>query len=313
MHEHTQHSNPFGADSTAAQVLEDVDLTGHRAVITGGSSGIGVETARSLAGAGAEVTLAVRNPTAGKTTAEDIVATTGNERVHVAALDLGDQSSVAEFTSAWDGPLHILINNAGVMAAPESRTAEGWELQFATNHFGHFALTTGLHRALAAEGARVVAVSSSAHLLSGIIFDDIHFQRREYGPWPAYAQSKSANVLFAVEASKRWADDGITVNALMPGAIETNLQRHIDQKDKERLQASMPGASQVRWKTPEQGAATSALVAASPLVGGVSGQYFEDCQPAARHQEGSHLGVADHALNPEAAERLWQLSLDAVN
>ena len=225
MPEHTRTTTPFDAASTANRVLEGVDLTGRRAVVTGASSGIGVETARALAGAGAEVTLAVRNPAAGKSTAADITATTGNSRLHVAALDLTDQSSVAEFTSAWQGPLHILVNNAGVMAAHETRTSEGWELQFATNHYGHFKLTTELHGALASEGARVVAVSSSAHLLSGVVFDDIHFRQREYAPWSAYGQSKSANVLFAVAASKRWAQEGITANALMPGAIPAPHRR----------------------------------------------------------------------------------------
>lgn len=312
MPEHTRTTTPFDAASTANRVLEGVDLTGRRAVVTGASSGIGVETARALAGAGAEVTLAVRNPAAGKSTAADITATTGNARLRVAALDLTDQSSVAEFTSAWQGPLHILVNNAGVMAAPETRTSEGWELQFATNHYGHFKLTTELHGALASEGARVVAVSSSAHLLSGVVFDDIHFRQREYTPWSAYGQSKSANVLFAVAASKRWAPEGITANALMPGAIHTNLQRHIDDEEVERLRRETPGAHELTWKTPEQGAATSALLAASPLVDGVTGRYFEDCNEAERHQEGALHGVADHALDPDAAERLWKLSTDVT-
>ena len=149
-----------------------------RAIVTGGASGIGIETARALAGAGAEVTLAVRNVEAGNRTAEDIAATTGNARGRLASLDLADRASVASFVAAWDGPLHILVNNAGVMALPERRTPEGWEMQFATNHFGHFALAMGLHRALAAAGgARVVSVSSGAHLISPVVFDDIHFHR----------------------------------------------------------------------------------------------------------------------------------------
>lgn len=155
---------PFGAQSTAAEVIAGIDLTGRRAIVTGGASGIGVETARTLADAGAEVTLAVRNVKAGVRTADDIVASTGNKEVLVSPLDLADPASVAAFTTNWDGPLHILVNNAGVMAAPLSRTAQGWELQFATNHLGHFALATGLRDALAAaENARVVSVSSSAH------------------------------------------------------------------------------------------------------------------------------------------------------
>src|SRR5579859_1310837 len=223
-------TTPFTAESTAAEVIAGIDLTGRRAIVTGGASGIGIETARALAGAGAEVTLAVRNTAAGERTAEDITASTGSKQVLVAPLDLADQASVASFTGAWDGPLDILVNNAGVMASPLMRTPEGWEMQFATNHLGHFALATGLHRALAAAGgARIVSVSSTGHLNSPVVFDDIHYREREYDPWTAYGQSKTANVLFAVEATKRWAGDGIYVNALMPGGIRTNLQRYVSE------------------------------------------------------------------------------------
>ncbi|GHJ47757.1 oxidoreductase [Catellatospora sp. TT07R-123] len=305
-------TTPFSADSTAAEVVAGIDLTGRRAVVTGGASGIGIETARALAGAGAQVTLAVRDTAAGARTAADITATTGNKDVHVAALELTDPASVAAFVAAWDGPLHLLINNAGVMAAPRTYTPQGWELQFATNHLGHFALATGLHPALAAAGdARVVSVSSSAHLRSPVVFDDIHFREREYEPWAAYGQSKTANVLFAVEAQRRWAGDGITVNALMPGGIRTNLQRHVSDEELERLRAAM-GRSEIRWKTPEQGAATSVLVATAPYLSGVGGHYFEDCNQALPHEEGMRNGVAAYALDPEAAQRLWQVSVDTL-
>jgi NAD(P)-dependent dehydrogenase (short-subunit alcohol dehydrogenase family) len=302
---------PFGAGSTAADVVAGIDLTGRRAIVTGGASGIGVETARALAGAGAEVTLAVRNIEAGDRTAEDIIATTGNKQVVVAPLDLADRASVAEFVAGWEGPLHVLVDNAGVMAAPETRTLEGWELQFATNHFGHFALTTGLRPALAAAGeSRVVSVTSSAHLRSPVVFSDIHFRERPYDPWLAYGQSKTANVLFAVEATKLWADDGITVNAVMPGGIRTNLQRHLSE---EELQTAVRNAgTDVRWKTPEQGAATSVLVATAPLLDGIGGRYFEDCNEAEPNQPGTRRGVAAYALDPEAAERLWEVSVTAL-
>jgi NAD(P)-dependent dehydrogenase (short-subunit alcohol dehydrogenase family) len=305
-------TTPFHAESTAAEVVDGIDLTGRRAIVTGGASGIGIETARALAGAGAEVTLAVRNLEAGQHTAEDVTATTGNKQVRVAPLDLADQASVASFVAAWDGPLHILVNNAGVMASPEMRTPQGWELQFATNHLGHFALATGLHGALAAaSGARVVSVSSSAHLRSPVVFDDIHFRQRAYEPWAAYGQSKTANVLFAVEATRRWAGDGITVNALMPGGIRTNLQRYVTDEDLARLRAQT-GSTVVAWKTPEQGAATSVLVATSPLLEGVGGRYFEDCNEAGLNQPGTRRGVAAYALDPEAAERLWQVSVETL-
>jgi NAD(P)-dependent dehydrogenase (short-subunit alcohol dehydrogenase family) len=280
--------------------------------VTGGASGIGIETAQALAGAGAEVTLAVRNLAAGERTADDIIAATGNKQVLVAPLDLADRASVAAFTAEWDGPLHILVNNAGVMACPEARTAEGWELQFATNHLGHFALATGLHSPLAAAGgARIASVSSSAHLHSPVVFDDIQFREREYEPWAAYGQSKTANVLFAVEASRRWAGDGITVNALMPGAIRTGLQRHVTEAELDRLRAEV-GATEVHWKTPEQGAATSVLVVTSPLLAGVGGRYFEDCNEAEPHQPGGRRGVAAYALDPDAAALLWQVSVDLL-
>jgi NAD(P)-dependent dehydrogenase (short-subunit alcohol dehydrogenase family) len=305
-------TTPFNAGSTAAEVVAGIDLTGRRVIVTGGASGIGIETARALAGAGAEVTLAVRNAEAGERTAEDIVAATGNKQVLVAPLDLADQPSVAAFVAGWEGPLHILVNNAGVMASPLARTAEGWELQFATNHLGHFTLATGLHRALAeAGGARVVSVSSSAHLNSPVVFDDIHFREREYDPWAAYGQSKTANVLFAVAATKRWASDGITVNALMPGAIRTSLQRYITDEALAQMRARMGGGAPA-WKTPEQGAATSVLVATSPLLEGVGGRYFEDCNEAEPNQPGTRRGVAAYALDPEAAALLWAVSADTL-
>ena len=287
---------PFGWGTTAAEVVAGVDLSGRRAVVTGGASGIGIETARALATAGADVTIAVRNLEAGAKTAVEI-----GHHVQVAPLELADRASIAAFVAHWDGPLHILVDNAGVMASPLMRTAEGWEMQFATNHLGHFALATGLHDALAAAGgARVVSVSSAAHLRSPVVFDDIHFQQREYDPWLAYGQSKTANVLFAVEATNRWAGDGIAVNALHPGGIRTNLQRL-------RAEAGM-GPAAPRWKTPEQGAATSVLLAASPLVEGVSGRYFEDVAEAGLNRPGTRTGVAAYALDPEAAAQLWKVS-----
>jgi NAD(P)-dependent dehydrogenase (short-subunit alcohol dehydrogenase family) len=302
----------FGATTTAAEVIEGIDLSGRRALVTGGASGIGVETARALAGAGAEVTIAVRDLEAGDRTVEAIRAGHSTAKVAVAPLDLADRQSVAAFVAAWQGPLHILVNNAGVMASPELRTPEGWELQFATNHLGHFALATGLRHALAdAKGARVVSVSSSAHLRSPVVFEDIMFERRAYDPWLAYAQSKTANVLFAVEATRRWAADGISVNALMPGGIQTNLQRHVDPEELERMRNAATGPAP-SWKTVEQGAATSVLLAASPSVAEVSGRYFEDCVEAPISEPGTRRGVAAYALDPVAAERLWDVSTGLV-
>ncbi|MEV4753869.1 SDR family NAD(P)-dependent oxidoreductase [Micromonospora sp. NPDC049559] len=306
-------STPFGAESTADEVIAGVDLAGRRAIVTGGASGIGVATARALARAGAEVTLAVRDVEAGRRTAAEITAGTGNRRLLVAPLDLADRASVADFVGGWHGPLHILVNNAGVMAPPLRRTADGWELQFATNHLGHFALATGLHGALAAAGdARIVSVSSVGHTVAGVDFDDINFERRPYEPFVAYGQSKTANVLFAVEASRRWAADGITANALNPGRImSTGLTRHLDQEV--ALASARSTSAGVSEKSPEQGAATSVLLAASPLVAGVGGRYFEDCEEAEPHRPGVRRGVAAYALDPEAAVRLWDVSTTMIN
>jgi NAD(P)-dependent dehydrogenase (short-subunit alcohol dehydrogenase family) len=305
-------TTPFGWGSTAAEVIDGVDLTGRRAIVTGGASGIGVETARALAGAGAEVTLAVRNVDAGAKVADDIIVTTDNKQVLVDSLDLSDQASVAAFVGRWNGPLHILVNNAGVMAPPLTRTPEGWELQFATNHLGHFALTTGLHDSLvAARGARVVSLSSVGHVGSPVVFDDIQFERRPYDPALAYGQSKTANSLFAVEADRRWSAEGIRVNAVHPGAImATSLARYYDPAKLEELRTS----GVYEYKTVEQGAATSVLVAASPLLDGVGGRYFEDGNEAEPYvPDGPRRGVAPWALDPEAAALLWQVSLDLIN
>lgn len=302
----------FGAQSTAAEVVDGVDLTGKRAIVTGAASGIGVETARALTSAGAEVTLAVRNAEAGRKVAADIIASTGNEKVRVTMLDLADQASVAAFVAAWEGKLDILVANAGIMATPEMRTAEGWELQFATNHLGHFALITGLHDALTQAGhARVVVLSSVGHVNGEVLFDDLDFTHHPYEPWTAYSQSKTANILFATEAARLWAADGIAVNALNPGRIwGTGLSRHMDAPP---ASFDPKGATGVSEKNIEQGAATSVLLAASPLVEGATGRYFEDCQEAEPFTPGVRRGVAPYALDPQKAQRLWQVSLERIH
>jgi NAD(P)-dependent dehydrogenase (short-subunit alcohol dehydrogenase family) len=312
--------NQFNASSTAAEVLESVDLTGRRAIVTGAGSGIGTETARALAAAGADVTLTVRNLDAGERVANELRSRLGTDAgaLRVAHLDLADQSSVRAFASAWAGPLHILVNNAGVMALPTlTRSIEGWEAQFATNHLGHFALTQLLHGALAsAGGARVVSVASIGHLFSPVVFDDLHYRFRPYDPWTSYGQSKCANVLFAVAATRRWASDGITANALMPGNIaDTALARHVPAEVVAAITSGEGGIALPAPKTIPQGAATSALLAASPLVEGVSGRYYEDCAEASIVPERGDrtAGVAPYALDQDNAQRLWQLSADLLN
>jgi NAD(P)-dependent dehydrogenase (short-subunit alcohol dehydrogenase family) len=300
----TDSENNFGFAMTASDVIAGVDLSGKRAIVTGGASGIGVETARALASAGAEVTLAVRNLAAGEQARAAIERSTANGPVRVLGLDLADLRSVATFATGWAGPLDILVANAGVMATPEARTKAGTELQFATNYLGHFALARALHPVLAAaEAARLVVVSSTAHLSSPVVFGDIDFRFRPYDPGAAYAQSKTADVLLAVGAAERWAQDGIVANALNPGAILTNLQRHT---------GGQLRSPEDMHKTPEQGAATSVLLAASPVVAGVTGAYFDNCQEAivvdARPTTFRELAgvVARYALDRDAADRLWE-------
>lgn len=297
---------PFGFRSTADEVISGIDLSGKHAIVTGGSSGIGVETARALASAGAEVTLAVRRPEAGEEVARAIRSTTGNTRIRVAPLDLSDLASVEAFATAWNGPLHMLVNNAGIMALPTlERNQQGWEMQFATNYLGHFALTLGLHGALAAAtGARIVSVSSSGNLIAPVIFDDPHFDFMPYDPLVAYGQSKTACALLAVEATRRWSGQRIFANALNPGAIATNLQRHTGGLK----------TPPERRKSVAQGAATSVLLAASPVLEGIGGHYFEDCNEATvvHHRPDDYRGVAHYAVDPDGAYRLWELSVSLV-
>ena len=300
-------TTPFGFHSTAREIIRGVDLTGRRAVVTGGAAGIGIETARALAEAGAHVVLAVRRPDAAAPVVEALQQSTGNRAISAAPLDLADLRSVRAFARAWDGPLDILVNNAGIMAVPQrEETAQGHELQLGTNFIGHFALTLWLHGALAAaQGARVVSLSSSAHQFSPVMFDDLHFRFVPYTPFGAYGQSKTANALHSVGITRRWRDDGITSNAVNPGAIATGLQKHTG-----GLKTPVE-----RRKSPEQGAATSVLLAASPLLRGVSGRYFEDCNEArpvhARTTDFSG-GVAPYALDAANAERLWEVGLKLI-
>ena len=296
---------PFGARATASDVLVDVDLRGRRAVVTGGAAGLGLETSRALLAAGAEVTAAVRRP-------RDV----GLPGLAQLPLDLADLGSVRRFVDAWAGPLDVLVANAGVMAVPtRALSAEGWELHLATNYLGHFALASGLHRSLvAAQGARLVVVSSGAHRSAPVDLDDLHFDHRTYDPWAAYGQSKSADILLAVAAGVRWADDGILANALNPGYIHTGLQRHVDD-DTMRVMGAMDEAGDLLepdyFKTPEQGASTTALLAGSPHVRSLTGRYFEDNQPANVVVDGDH-GVAPHAVDPATAHRLWEIAEEVI-
>lgn len=308
-------TSEFGARSTAREVAEGHDLGGVTAIVTGGASGIGIETARALAEAGAEVVLAVRNLDAGEAAVAEIEKTAPG-LVEVGKLDLSDLTSVAAFLSAWsDRPLDLLINNAGVMACPLAYTAQDLEMQIGTNHFGHFLLTMGLARALMNGGedgraSRVVALSSIGHRRSGIHFEDIHYRQRPYDKWEAYGQSKTANALFAVGFHERFADLGITANAVMPGGIRTPLQRHLTDEEMRAFGwIDEQGRVNDRFKSPEQGAATSVWAALAPELEGVGGLYLENCNQAVPWVESNPFeGVMPHALDPEAADRLWEES-----
>lgn len=314
-------TTPFTATSTAADVLAGVDLSGMRAIVTGASSGLGAETARALAAAGAEVTLAVRNPTAGQAVATAITDSGAAHRPKVCLLDLAEVASVHRFSEDWTGPLHLLVANAGIVTGGLSRTPEGWELQFVTNHLGHFALAAGLYAALADGAAdrgeaRIVSVSSTAHMRAGVDFDDPHFERRAYDPQIAYARSKTANVLFAVEATRRWAANGIFTNAVNPGGIATGLQRNFTRAQKQSL-AAAEAAGIFTYKTVEQGAATTIVAAVAPQFTRTGGHYLDDGQEAYTVPNDANLadhphGVKEWALDPALAERLWTTSADLI-
>jgi NAD(P)-dependent dehydrogenase (short-subunit alcohol dehydrogenase family) len=312
----TRITTPFTAGTTAREVVEGLDLTGTRVAVTGGASGIGVETARALVAAGADVTIAARNLEQAEEVRVDIAGSTDSGTVRVAYLDLQKRDTLQAFADDWQGPLDVLIDNAGVMATPETRTPEGWELQFSNNHLGHFALANALRGALIAGAeasgspSRIVSLSSTGHHMSPVVFDDVMFERRAYDPWAAYGQSKTANSLFAVGVTSRWADDGVLANAVHPGGIITPLQRHLPKQEMiDRGWITADGTPNPAFKTTEQGAATSVFAAAHPLVEGVGARYFEDVAEAEPFRDDAPgRGVKDYALDPEQAERLWALS-----
>ncbi|MEZ5709790.1 MAG: SDR family NAD(P)-dependent oxidoreductase [Blastomonas sp.] len=308
----TRITSPFGWESTAAEVAAGHDLSGKRAIVTGATSGLGVETARVLAGCGAEVVLAVRDMAGAQPVADEIGKAGG--KAHVAQLDLGDLRSVEAFARVeGDKPLHLLINNAGIMACPLMRTAQGFEMQLGVNHIGHFHLTTLLLPALKAAGqARVVAVASSGHHWSAFDFDDPNFERTEYDPLAAYGRSKTANALFALELDRRYGADGIRAFSLMPGGIHTSLGRHMTDDIRKRLGIDPEQASQYKWKTVAQGSATTIWAALGHELDGAGGLYLEDCNQALPSEEGMRNGVKPWACDPDAAQRLWDWTQAAI-
>jgi NAD(P)-dependent dehydrogenase (short-subunit alcohol dehydrogenase family) len=304
----------FGHDTTTDEVLQGIDLTGKTAFVTGASGGLGAETARALAPKGAAVTIGARDRAKAEGVAEEIRAATG-ATVDIAEVDLASLPSVRACAKAWlesHGPLNLLINNAGVMACPLTRLDNGWELQFATNHLGHFLLTGLLLPALKAGApARIVNLSSAGHRFGGIHFDDIHYEHRPYNKFEAYGQSKTANVLFSVGLTRRLAGLGITANAVHPGVIMTDLGRHLTEEDLADFPSDTP-IEEMQFKTVESGAATSVWAATAPELEGKSGIYLEDCHIALPANETDDGGYNDWAVDPEAAEKLWALSEELV-
>ncbi|MGW1024497.1 SDR family NAD(P)-dependent oxidoreductase [Streptomyces sp. NPDC002577] len=300
----------FGARSTADDVLQGIDLSGKLALVTGGYSGLGLETTRALTRAGAHVVVPARRPA----TARDAVADI--EGAEVDELDLADLDSVRTFAErflASGRTIDFVIDNAGIMACPETRVGPGWEAQFATNHLGHYALVNRLWPAIAPGGARIVSVSSAGHHASGIRWDDIHFERG-YDKWQAYGQAKTANVLFAVHLDTLGRDAGVRAFALHPGGILTPLQRHLDKQemiDRGWIDETGELVDPTAFKTTQQGAATQVWAATSPRLQGVGGVYCEDCdiaEPASN--DGAWVGVRDYATDTEQAARLWALSAE---
>ena len=303
--------NEFGAITSAADAVAGLDLGAKTALITGASSGLGAESARVLAACGATVVITARQTEKAEGVAQAIRQSTGNQRIEVMALELTDWDGIRSFAEEFTARhprLHILLNNAGVMACPLRRTVEGYEMQLASNHLGHFLLTELLTPALrAAAPSRIVAVSSAGHRFSPVLFDDPHFERNEYDKWTAYGQSKTANVLHAVALDARLRAFGTRAFAIHPGAIVTELGRHLQAEDLAMLKARSAGGK-MEFKSVEAGAATQVFAATAPELDGQGGLYLEDCHIAEIYEGDNSQGVRSYALDPESAERLWSLS-----
>lgn len=299
----------FGARSTADDVLQGIDLSGKLAIVTGGYSGLGLETTRALAKAGAQVVVPARRPSSARE------AVDGIEGVEVDELDLGDLDSVRAFAERFlssGRTVDLVINSAGIMACPETRVGPGWEAQFATNHLGHYALVNRLWPAIAPGGARVVSVSSAGHHNSAIRWDDVHW-KTGYDKWEAYGQAKTANVLFAVQLDRLGQESGVRAFSLHPGGILTPLQRHLPKEEMvERGWIDEDGEllHPEAFKSPEQGAATQVWAATSPQLAGMGGVYCEDCDIAEPAPADERTGVKAYAVDPEQAARLWELSAE---
>jgi len=305
----------FGHATTTTEALEGIDLSGKVALVTGASGGLGAETARALAEKGAAVTLAVRDVPKGEKVAEDIRSSTGNKKIDVFEVELSVPESIRDFAARYltkHSTLNLLINNAGVMACPLMRTTEGWEMQFGTNHLGHFLLTCLLVPALkAGTPARVVNLSSAGHRLASVRLEDPNYARgeRDYDKWEAYGQAKTANIWFSIELTRRLADAGITSNAVHPGGIMTDLGRHLSQDDIQELMSRQPAGTSIQWKEIPAGAATSVWAATAAELEGRGGLYLEDCHVGVpKTSDEQSDGYTSWALDADGARKLWDLS-----
>ncbi|NNL64754.1 MAG: SDR family NAD(P)-dependent oxidoreductase [Myxococcales bacterium] len=314
----TNSRGSFGHDTTTDEVLAGIDLRGKLALVTGGSSGLGVETARALASKGAQVVITARDLPKAEAVAEGIRKSTGNDAVEVEELELDSLASIRAFAErflARHDALQILINNAGVMACPSEKTQDGFELQFGTNHLGHFLMTGLLVPALRnGAPARVVSLSSRGHHFSPVVLDDPNFDRRPYDKWASYGQAKTANILFAVELERRLGAHGVHATAVHPGVIMTELSRHLVPEDYEMMRARAAAQGrELTLKSVESGAATSVYAATAPELEGRGGLYLEDCHVAeVNDAENAPEGVRSYALDPDDAKRLWTLSEQMV-
>lgn len=301
----------FKSSTTTTEVLEGIDLRGRTVLITGGSSGLGAETARALASKGAQVTITARNLEKAQDVVSKIESETGS-RVTVEEMELGSLASVralAERFLSRVEKLDLLINNAGIMACDQSKTVDGFEKQFGVNHLGHFLLTCLLTPALMkGEAPRIVSLSSVGHQTSPVIFNDIQFLNREYDRWVSYGQAKTANALFAVGLEKRLAPHGIHAYAVHPGVIMTDLSRHLPQEEVEGFSKMVESGAMV-LKSVEAGAATSVYAATAPELEGKGGVYLANCGVCPQDDESeSQTVVRSYAMDEEGAEKLWRVS-----
>lgn len=314
----------FGHHTTADEVLDGIDLSGKLALITGGASGLGLETARAMAAKGAQIVIAARDMEKGEAAMTAIHAFVPDAQIEVMELDLADLDSVRAFTTLFlqEHPqLDLLINNAGVMACEQGQTKDGFEMQFGTNHLGHFLLTNRLRPALEAaekkgQKPRVVTLSSRAHHRAPADLDDPNYERAAYDKWEAYGRSKSANALFALELDRRVQNAGIRSYSVHPGGIMTNLGRHLTEDDIAMLMARFSQSDdQPGFKTIPQGAATSCYAATAPELADVGGMYLEDCGQTFVNDDldGDKAGKRSWIMDAEAAAKLWTLSEELVD